>query len=329
MPVAGALIMAGGSIIGGQTAARAQEDATEAEERGQQRAIDAQLSMYGQQRADQMPWLQTGANSLALIAQILGIQPAGSGGGSAVNPASNAGVDPAERARRLQVWQDFQERYGPGTAPAAGGMRAWEEGRTAMWNANPWLSTFDPNNPTAGMAGGASGVWSQASGQPPASPINLTDILRNTPGYEFARSEGTRDIERMAAARGGLGSGGTLRALARYNTGLADQTYNNFLNRLFSVAGLGQTATGQIGSAGQATGANVANNLSNIGAIRGSGYANRGNIWGNAIGNAANAFGQYYGNQSQTTTVPSGGSGPYNQNVWMNYGYGNSGGGGP
>lgn len=298
MPVAGPLIGLAGSLIGGQTAARAQEDATEAEERGQQRAIDAQLSMYTQNRADQMPWLQTGAASLSRIAQILGLGSPAQAGGS--TGAQSPAIDPAERARRMQIWQNYQANYGPGTAPAAGGSAAWAAARGAMLAQNPWISSFDPNDPGQGMTSTAPA----AAAQPSSEAFDLSSILRSTPGYEFLRDEGSRDIERRAAAAGGLGSGGTLRALARYNTGLADQTYNNFLNRLFSVAGLGQTATNQIGASGQATGSNVANNLSNIGSIRGSGYANRGNIWGNAIGNVANAWGQYYGNQSQTTNVP-------------------------
>lgn len=310
MPVAGALIAAGGSIIGGQTASRAQDRATRASERSEQRAIDAQLSMYQQQRQDQMPWLQAGSSSLAQIARILGLptQGAAAGAGSA---AATSGIDPAERARRLQIWQQFNDYR-------AGARENPEVWRAEQLAANPWLSTFDPNSPASDIGAG------QPSTIPaPSTPFDMTALLRSTPGYQFAAEEGMQDIERSAAARGGLNSGGTLRALSRYRTGLADQTFNNYLNRLFSVAGLGQSATGQIGAAGQATGGNIAQNLSNIGAARSSGYANQGNIWGNAVGGVANAFGQYYGNRPQTTAV--GGSGPINQNAWMQYGYGGGG----
>jgi hypothetical protein len=45
------------------------------------------------------------------------------------------------------------------------------------------------------------------------------------PGYEFARSEGLRGIERGASARGGVLSGATLKALNKFNLGHANQQY--------------------------------------------------------------------------------------------------------
>lgn len=305
MPVAGALIAAGGSLIGGQTASRAQDRAARAQTRSEQAAIDAQLSMFQQQRADQMPWMQAGASSLAQIARILGLPQQATAGTS--TPGATGSIDPAERARRLQIWQQFNDYR-------AGAKENPEEWRAQQLAANPWLATFNPNDPTSDIVGTGSSTTIPA----PSTPFDMTALLRSTPGYDFSRSEGMRGIERSAAARGGLNSGATLRALAQYNTGLADQTYNSYLNRLFSVAGLGQSSTGQIGAAGQATGANIAQNLSNIGQARGSSYANQGNIWGNAIGGAFNAFGQYYQNRPQAT----GGSTPYNQGAWQNYGYG-------
>ena len=49
--------------------------------------------------------------------------------------------------------------------------------------------------------------------------------FKTDPGYEFARSEGNRGIERGASARGSLLSGSTLKALNKFNTGLANQQY--------------------------------------------------------------------------------------------------------
>lgn len=53
----------------------------------------------------------------------------------------------------------------------------------------------------------------------------------NDDGYQFALDEGTKGIENSAAARGGLMSGNTLKALTKYKTGLADQFYGEAFDR--------------------------------------------------------------------------------------------------
>lgn len=80
-----------------------------------------------------------------------------------------------------------------------------------------------------------------------------------SPGYEFARQEGIRAIDQGASARGMLGSGGRLRELTRYGTGVANQEYQNWLSRLQSLAGVGQAASGQAASLAQQGGIQQAN----------------------------------------------------------------------
>jgi hypothetical protein len=89
--------------------------------------------------------------------------------------------------------------------------------------------------------------------------------FQNTPGYQFALNEGLRSVDRGAAARGLYGSGARARESMRYSTGLADQTYQNWLARLAGGAQIGQAAVGQalpiaaggIGNAGTAQGASI------------------------------------------------------------------------
>ncbi len=52
-----------------------------------------------------------------------------------------------------------------------------------------------------------------------------------TPGYQFTQEQGTLGINRGAAAAGGAFTGGTLKALDKFNTGLADSTYGDTFNR--------------------------------------------------------------------------------------------------
>ena len=91
------------------------------------------------------------------------------------------------------------------------------------------------------------------------------------PGYAFRLSEGQKALDRSAAARGGLISGGALKAAQRYGQEMGSQEYTNAFNRyqternaqlnpLQSLAGVGQTTAAQLGQAGQnmATGAGEA-----------------------------------------------------------------------
>jgi hypothetical protein len=128
------------------------------------------------------------------------------------------------------------------------------------------------------------------------------------PGYQFRLDQGNRGIEASAAARGGVLSGGTLKALAKYNSGMASQEYGaaydrfrtnttDRYNRIANVAGVGQQAVGTGISAGQANtqtqqaGANaIADNVLSAGNARASSYVNT----SNAIGNAAGQVGQYF-----------------------------------
>jgi len=89
----------------------------------------------------------------------------------------------------------------------------------------------------------------------------------NIPGQQFAIDEASQAVERSAAARGGLASGGTLAALQERALGITNQNFlTNFLNPLQNLAGGG---AGQI--AGQQAinlGVNVGSQLSNLGTNR-------------------------------------------------------------
>ena len=82
------------------------------------------------------------------------------------------------------------------------------------------------------------------------------------PGYAFRLAEGQKALDRQAAARGGLISGGALRAAQRYGQEMGSQEFGNAYQRfretqglrrnaLAGVAGFGPTAAGAMGSYGQ------------------------------------------------------------------------------
>lgn len=85
-------------------------------------------------------------------------------------------------------------------------------------------------------------------------------------GYDFRLSEGNKAIERSAAARGSVLSGGTLKALTRFGQEYATSDYDNFLRRYYeslnplqSLAGVGQSSSAQTASLGAQSAANIAN----------------------------------------------------------------------
>lgn len=106
------------------------------------------------------------------------------------------------------------------------------------------------------------------------------------PGYDFRVAEGLKALERGAAARGRQFSGAQGKALTQYGQNIASDEYNQGFNRLASLAGFGQTATGQAHSAGN-TYVNAANTAGqNAAAARASGYEGIGSSINQGINNA-------------------------------------------
>lgn len=142
-----------------------------------------------------------------------------------------------------------------------------------------------------------------------------------TPGYEFTAQQGNKGILQGAAAAGGAISGGTLRALDSFNTGLADSTYNDVFNRSLStynaglskyqaqLAGYGSTLAGQnqefnqlispaqigsgsastLASAGQASAQNIGQLMTGIGNAQASGTVGASNALTSGITGATNS----------------------------------------
>jgi hypothetical protein len=131
-----------------------------------------------------------------------------------------------------------------------------------------------------------------------------TQQFQADPGYAFRMSEGMKGLERSAAARGGLLSGGAMKGIQRFGQDLASQEYQNAFNRyqsertarlapLQSLAGVGQTSAQTIGQAGQTMASNVGEMMTGGAAARASGYVGG----ANALTGALNTGLNYYQNQ--------------------------------
>jgi hypothetical protein len=158
------------------------------------------------------------------------------------------------------------------------------------------------------------------------------------PGYAFRLSEGQKALDRQAAARGGLISGGALKAATRFGQDMGSQEYqsaynraltgyntdvareNQLYNRQAGLAGIGQTATNLVGQAGQNYATNVGNLMTGAGAAQAAGQVGAANAITGGLGTYLN----YSQNNALLNALRGGGGGG-----GINPGYGTSAGYGP
>lgn len=69
-------------------------------------------------------------------------------------------------------------------------------------------------------------------------------------GFNFLMDRGMGDITANASAKGLLNSGGSLKALTKFATGLGDTFYGNYLDKLGNFAGMGLGAASPLVGAG-------------------------------------------------------------------------------
>jgi len=145
----------------------------------------------------------------------------------------------------------------------------------------------------------------QQTSQPLSDPQTLAQV---NPLVDFLRDEGFEEIQESAAARGRLGSGGTLKDLTRFNTQLAStvvpQLQQQRFNQLFNVLGLGANAATGSGTAGLQTAGNIGNLLQVGGAARAGGILGQGQALQQGIGNISGIVGAQ---QEGLFNQPSGG----------------------
>jgi hypothetical protein len=144
-----------------------------------------------------------------------------------------------------------------------------------------------------------------------ARPFGMSDFQAD-PGYAFRLSEGMKALEASRAARGGLLSGATGKALQRYGQEMGTQEYGNAFNRfqteranrLNPLAGL--MASGQAAAAGQAANAgNYATTAGNLTTDIGAAQAAGGIGSANAITNAMNQLARYSAGQNLANQIRS------------------------
>ena len=222
------------------------------------------------------------ASGLAQYATPAAIAASSLLGANASQNAANTQANAAAQANQLLAQQYQQQRadLAPFTTTGLG--------------AQNQLLTF------LGLPGGAQGAnFGKYSGD-----FTGADLLANQdPGYGFRLAEGQKALERSAAARGGLLSGGTGKALTSFGQQMGSQEYQNAYNRyqtnrsnqlapLFTLTGSGQaSAAGQAVAAGN-YGAGAAGNLTSAGAAQAAGDVGAANAVSSGLGSYLGYTGQ-------------------------------------
>ena len=158
--------------------------------------------------------------------------------------------------------------------------------------------------------------------------------FQQDPAYAFRLSEGQKSLDRQAAARGGLISGGALKAATRYGQDMGSQEYGNAFNRyqtnrtnqlqpLGNLMASGQAATNQQAAQAGQYGINAGNLMGQAGQATAAGQLGAATTFGNALTTGASAYGQQtnFNNWLAKQNASGGGGQVYNPGYnWMSEG---------
>lgn len=275
MPVAVPLIAAGVGAAGTVAASNAQSKAAKSAANASQQATDASIAEQRRQfdiaQQNQQPWLTTGTSALNQLASLYGLQ-------TSVAPQVGTGQGAFNEQGYLLANPDVAASI------AQGGF-----GGSA-------LNHYNEYGRMEGRQGGYAAPAQVGSATPTPSGM---DAFFQSPDYQFRLNEQNRNLTARNAALGIQDSGAAQKAALQYSGQLASGEFNNYANRLASLAGVGQTAANTTANLGQ----NFANNFANLQTQNaqnlGSSYMQQGqntaNMWGNLANIGSSALGYWGG----------------------------------
>ena len=273
VPLIAAGVGAGGAILSANASNRGQQQAADASQQAADAATAEQRRQYDLSRADNAPWLATGQSALSQLAGLYGL---------------NTGAQPATQGNGVVGQTGFGGDLNGGNGNVTNGLidptRFGDaQVQRAISNDGPQIN--------GGPGDGYKSPTAPTSG-------NFASFFAS-PDYQFRQSEQARALTARNAALGIQDSGAAQRSALEYSGNLASGEFNNYANRLASLAGVGQTAAGQ----NQALGTNYANAVGGIAQNNaqtlGSSYQNqadtRANLYGGIAGGLSNGLTQYFG----------------------------------
>jgi len=285
MCIVEAAIGGAGAIAGGLIGAGGAKSAAKAQSKAAGKAADVSQEQYYQTREDQMPFLEAGYGALARQNELLGLGP--------------------------QFDQSFNNFNAGAYLNANPDAKAWVAQHANKSGSNAEQLAYDH-----WVADGSRRQGDFWRNQTPsadygkyARDFSMKDFTTD-PGYAFRMSEGLKSLDRQAAARGGLISGGALKAATRYGQEMGSQEYTNAFNRyqaerqarlgpLQALTGMSQTTANTLGTAGQNMATNVGEAYQGGANARASGYVGGANALTSGLGTYLN----YTSNQALTNRL--------------------------
>jgi len=231
----------------------------------------------------------------------------GGGGGAQPGWVTEEGLPARPPDLETAFRQANQIAYG---GRGGGDINYWRE----MWQKDPgyawkrmlgWqaggkdVATSGPFAGGAGGVGGGGGAGGGFGAGGFGDPSQMMASLEQSPGFQFRLGEGLKALEKSAAARGTLLTGGTAKGLERYAQDYASNEYQNRYNQLLGLGQLGLNAAGQQGAlgsqyAGQAGGllagqaGAIGDWLTGAGNARAAGTVGGANAWQQGLSGASN-----------------------------------------
>jgi hypothetical protein len=151
-----------------------------------------------------------------------------------------------------------------GATAAIGALAGGKQSSQAAAGADLARSDLAPFRTAGTNALGVASDLSGANGPDAATAAGAN--FHTDPGYNFMMSEGLRGVNAAASANGMFRSGATAKGEMSFASGLADQSFNQYYNRLYNLSTLGETAAAGGAALAQSAGNTQANITGGIGA---------------------------------------------------------------
>lgn len=306
--------IAGATLVGGYMTSQASKSAASSAAGASDRANAISDAQFQQTRTDMAPWRNAGSSAIGQLSYLLGLP------GYEPRSAAPGGQPGSTQLRTLGSRGpvlSYQDLSGRERAPGMAQQLGMDEVSTGTGNpagesGDSWLDSISASGgPTPTTYNTQLGDFGSLS-----RDFGIADFQAD-PGYEFRLQQGQKALERSASAGGRFLGGGTLKALTRYGQDMGSQEFgrafdrfnlnrNTRFNQLAAVAGIGQTANGQLAQLGSLNATTQGNNLMGAATVAGNAGMAGAAGWSTALNNGVNNWLTY------RQTAPSFGAGqPY------------------
>lgn len=302
----------GGSLISSNAAGQAADTSVAAS----RAAVDETRREYDIGQGNLRPWLQTGSSALGKLAKLYGLDsytlPPPTGAGAALTPAQQQAQSSSDAQTIGQIRNGLVQwgnKY-PGAAdsiislidsgaPLSSVNSALQSARATTTNPvnTAFLDPIISMGQTAATA--PSGTYVPAGGGAGGTGAPDMSDFFTSPDYTYRLDQAMKTLEARAATGvfGGLDSGALRKAELQRSGDLASGEFNNYVNRLSAISGVGQTAGNESSTLGANASGTIARTLQNAGDTQASAYLNQGKTYADTLGQFAKAGGAFLQNQ--------------------------------